>query len=183
MLIPKCLAPSGLGRNLGLHCSFPHFHGGHQSVRSGRKRKCISPGGLASLNGRFVIVHKRLAFLMRSAAHLARMVGIVEADKDAIKTCVSVPPDDEHAIEFSGGTVGVDFVNQCCPASGQSHMDDTVARSAIGEKFSPFHRFRCVPIANQGFGESLHFRHWAALIGRSCTLCLLSCNRRKEPNN
>ncbi len=159
------LASGGLGRDQGLHRSISYVHRGDQSVRGKRKRKGISPCRLLPLDGLFIIIHKRITFPMCGAAHLAGITGIIEADKDAIKTCVSVPPDDEHAIEFSSGTIRVDFVNQCCPGSGQSDMDDAVTRPAIGEKFTRLHRFRCVPIASQGFGEPLYLRQWAALIG------------------
>jgi hypothetical protein len=74
----------------------------------------------------------------------------------------------------------MDFVNQRCPASGQSDMDDTLPRSSIGEQFSPLHRFDCIPITNKRFSESIHFGNRAAVIRWSCTLCLLSCDAKRK---
>src|ERR1043166_7329258 len=99
------MEPIRLSRDLSLHCSIPCFRGGHQSVRSWRKCKCISPGGPASLNSRFVIVYKRVPFPMCGAAHFAGMAGIIETDEHTINTCIFVPPDHEHPIEFPGGAI------------------------------------------------------------------------------
>jgi len=110
---------------------------------------------------------------MRSAAHLAGMVRIVETDEDAVQTCVFVPPDDQHTIQFSGRTIRVNFVNQCCAASGDLDMDDAVPRTAVGKDFSTLHRLHRIPIAHQRLGEPFHFGDWAALIGRTSALRLL----------
>ena len=85
---------------------------------------------------------------MGGAAHSAGMVGIIEADKESVETGFLVPPDHQHAIESPGGTIGMDFVNQSCPASGQPDLDNSVPLATIGKKFAAFHGLCRVPIAD-----------------------------------
>ena len=94
---------------------------------------------------------------MRGSAHLAWAVRIVETHKYPIQLGGFIPLNQEHAIEFTGGAVGMHFVDERGPTGSKSDMHNSMTRASPWKEFAALHRFAGVPVPCERLRELVHF--------------------------
>src|SRR5215472_9014044 len=107
---PACWLARCHSRDQDSHCPITLIHGRNQGVRRGRKAERIPPLRFSPVEHQIVIVYERFALPVCSAPWPAGMGRIVEACKEFVQIGGLVPPNDKHAIEFSGRAVGMNLI-------------------------------------------------------------------------